>query len=346
MKATLTDEQKMIANFARAMSESGIEDALRVCDGHSWPLQPDSSLFEEWSQLGIMNFELGLTTGLVESALLVYSLSQKVTPNRFTSHLEATQVANAAGLFSSADLDATERFCLAVDEVGVDPFGPFDTHLVGSSVFGKKQSVLHAPGADMKVVILGDDLVALTVGGHISPSSSLDRLNPVFDITFDKDEIIVVSSGAHKGMQRAAIILSADLCGVARGAVEQASMYAKSRKQFGKEIGNFQGVAHQLADAYVAAETAWSLTLFAAWSLENDLKGAKKNVHEAKASASKAAVFCAERALQVFGGMGMTWEVPAHIFLRRALAGASRFGSAHWHRCQTAKEVLKTFPQK
>ncbi len=117
--------------------------------------------------------------------------------------------------------------------------------------------------------------------------------------------------------------------------------YAKERVQFNRPIGSFQGVAHQLADALVSTETAWSLTLYACWAIDNGRADAAKAVHCAKAKAAEAAVFSSERALQVHGGMGMTWEGTPHLFLKRALARSAWLGGKHWHRRQTGLALLQ-----
>lgn len=128
--------------------------------------------------------------------------------------------------------------------------------------------------------------------------------------------------------------------GVGRGAVELAAGYANERQQFGQPIGRFQGVAHQLADALVAVENAWSLVLYAAWAVDADDADAARAVALAKASASEAAVFAAERATQVHGGIGITWEAMPHVYLRRAVAGATALGDAAWHRAAVGRALV------
>ena len=342
MQAILTNEQKMMIDSVAGMSASGVEAAMTILKENDWPEEPDNILFDEWSSLGLKDFDSKSETGLVDAILVVYTLAKNITPNRFTSHLAAIQVVSAAGLLPNVNFNGDMRYCLAVDEEDSEPLGPYDACLKGDKIFGKKKSVMHGREADVNVVILDNDKVALTRPGIISSVTNFDILNPVVDITYEGSQFIEILDGAHAGLLRAIVILAAELCGIARGAVHLAANYANIRHQFGRQIGGFQGVAHQLADAFVAAETAWSLTLFAAWALDTNLAEAKKAIHEAKAKASEAAVFAAERALQVYGGLGMTLEAPPHIFLRRALAGSSQFGGAHWHRCKIAREVLKS----
>ncbi len=121
----------------------------------------------------------------------------------------------------------------------------------------------------------------------------------------------------------------ADLVGAMGGAVELATAYAAGRRQFGAAIGSFQAVQHLLADALVLTEGARSVTLHAAWAVD-ELPGP-----DALAAASVAKAYCAraarevcETAVQVHGGMGNTWDCLAHVYLRRCLLSSDVLGDA------------------
>ena len=111
-------------------------------------------------------------------------------------------------------------------------------------------------------------------------------------------------------------------------------------RQFGRPIGSFQGVAFQLAEAFVATKAAWDLTLYAAWAVDVDAPGRRDQVHAAKAKAGQAALFAAERSIQVHGGMGITLEADPHLFLRRAMFGDAWLGRGLWHRLALGRERL------
>ena len=123
---------------------------------------------------------------------------------------------------------------------------------------------------------------------------------------------------------RALVALAAEACGAAGRALELAVAYAKQRTQFGRPIGSFQGVSHELARAYMDVEIARSLTYWAAWAVETDDPEAPTAAAAAKARAAEAAVVTCERAIQAHGGVGFTWEHPLHRFYKRALAIAAR----------------------
>ena len=117
------------------------------------------------------------------------------------------------------------------------------------------------------------------------------------------------------------------------------SRYAKEREQFGRPIGAFQAVQHILADAHVLRETAWSAVLYAAAALDEETPDAAEATTIAKAYVSRAARTVVEGALQVFGGIGFTWEHDLHLFLRRVLACEQRFGDALFHERQLAASL-------
>ncbi|MGH1565282.1 acyl-CoA dehydrogenase family protein [Mumia sp. DW29H23] len=124
-------------------------------------------------------------------------------------------------------------------------------------------------------------------------------------------------------------VLSADLVGVMRGAVELARDYALVREQYGTTIGAFQAVQHLIADAHVAAEGAYSLALHAAWAVDAlPPDEALLAARHAKAYTSRAARTVCETAIQVHGGIGNTWECLAHVYLRRALHSSEILGGA------------------
>jgi alkylation response protein AidB-like acyl-CoA dehydrogenase len=116
---------------------------------------------------------------------------------------------------------------------------------------------------------------------------------------------------------RAAI--AAEAVGVAQRVLELGIAHATTRMQFGKPIGAYQAVSHQLADTYTDVELARSLAYWAAWCVAEDDDQAPIAAAAAKAFATEAAVLACERSIQVHGGTGFTWEHPLHRFYKRAL---------------------------
>jgi len=126
-------------------------------------------------------------------------------------------------------------------------------------------------------------------------------------------------AGAAQEMPRLRAAMAAEAVGVAQRALELGVEYAKTREQFGKKIGVYQAVSHQLADTYADVELARSLAYWAAWCVAEEDASALVAAAAAKAFATEAAVKACERSIQVHGGIGFTWEHPLHRYYKRAL---------------------------
>jgi alkylation response protein AidB-like acyl-CoA dehydrogenase len=123
----------------------------------------------------------------------------------------------------------------------------------------------------------------------------------------------------HRDIPRARVAMAAEALGVAQRVLELGVQHAKTREQFGKPIGVYQAVSHQLADTYADVELARSLVYWAAWCVAEDDENAPVAAAAAKSFAAEAAVSACERSIQVHGGTGFTWEHPLHRFYKRAL---------------------------
>jgi alkylation response protein AidB-like acyl-CoA dehydrogenase len=128
--------------------------------------------------------------------------------------------------------------------------------------------------------------------------------------------------------------------GIAAKALELAVEHAQTREQFGRKIGVYQAVSHQLADTYVETELARSLAYWAAWCVAEDDEQAPVAVAAAKSYCGDAAVAACERSIQVHGGMGFTWEHVLHRYYKRALWIQAFGGHARKHRAQVAAWLL------
>jgi hypothetical protein len=186
-------------------------------------------------------------------------------------------------------------------------------------------------GAGGSVVLAADDRVALTEPTGRSARRAFDPTRSIHDLVYDGAP--ASAEGRSPGaLLRAVAAVSAELVGVARGAIDLGVSHATSRHQFEQPIGRFQAVAHQLADAWVETELAWSLSLYACWAADVGADGLARAVHAAKAAAGEAALVAAERCTQVHGGTGMTWEADPHLYLRRAVADGAWMGTGRVHR--------------
>jgi len=136
-----------------------------------------------------------------------------------------------------------------------------------------------------------------------------------------------VGGNGSKETPRLRAAMAAEALGVAQRALELGVQHAKTREQFGKPIGVYQAVSHQLANTYADVELARSLVYWAAWCVAEDDEQGAVAAAAAKAFAVEAAVAACERSIQVHGGTGFTWEHPLHRFYKRAL-WLEAFGSS------------------
>ena len=134
--------------------------------------------------------------------------------------------------------------------------------------------------------------------------------------------------------------LALEAVGVSQRALELGVEYVSQREQFGKKIGTYQAVSHPLADTYVETELARSLAYWAAWSVAEEDERAPLAVASAKAQAAETAVAACERAIQVHGGIGFTWEHPLHRYYKRAQWLDAFGGHAASHRRVVAAALL------
>jgi len=128
--------------------------------------------------------------------------------------------------------------------------------------------------------------------------------------------------------QRGSLLASAQLSGNSSGSTTLAVEYAKEREQFGRPIGSFQGLKHLLADSWIRTELARSSVWAAGVTIDEPEVGSiDRAVAGARLTSARAATENAKTCVQVHGGMGFTWEVDAHLFLKRAWVLETQFGS-------------------
>jgi alkylation response protein AidB-like acyl-CoA dehydrogenase len=138
-------------------------------------------------------------------------------------------------------------------------------------------------------------------------------------------------------IDRVMVAVAAELVGIAQRAQEMAVSYAKEREQFGRPIGAYQAVSHRCAEMLWDTEEARSLTYYAAWAADAEPESLPLAASMAKARASDAAWSVTAAALQVFGGIGFTWEHDLHFLLKRARVTGTLYGGARVHRDRVAQ---------
>ena len=146
-------------------------------------------------------------------------------------------------------------------------------------------------------------------------------------------------STLERVLDLAAVALAAEQVGGAQKVLEEAVQYAKDRVQFGRPIGSFQAIKHKCADMLLEVESAKSAAYYAAWcaaELNDELPSVASL---AKAYCSEAYFHAAAENIQIHGGIGFTWEHPAHLYFKRAKSSELLFGDPTYHRELLAQRI-------
>jgi len=180
-------------------------------------------------------------------------------------------------------------------------------------------------------------------GLAIEPLVSLDETRRSCEVRFSnvrvgREAVLPRSSAAlARVLDGGAIAVAAECLGGAERALELAVDYVRTREQFGRPVGSFQAVQHLAAEAVAAIEPARALLWHAGWAFD-------ARPREAPLAAAMAKVACAEvfravsrTAIEMFGGIGFTFENDMHLYFKRALANATAFGDGSFHRERVAQ---------
>ena len=178
-----------------------------------------------------------------------------------------------------------------------------------------------------------------------APVVSLDMTRQLCDLSFDDAPGTLIAAGTAASqalgaaLSAGAAALAAEQVGLAQRCLDMTLAYVKERRQFARPVGSFQALKHRLADVWIAVSQARAASRYAAACLASGDPDAAVAVAVAKAYCSEAAVHAAQECVQLHGGIGFTWEHPAHLYLKRAKADSIGFGTADAHRAALADLV-------
>ncbi|MFI5507877.1 acyl-CoA dehydrogenase family protein [Mycobacterium sp. NPDC051804] len=324
----LTDEQEMLRETMRRLA-----DATATSDPDD--IASDDRLDTQWERLvevGIPALRAPATCGLessgVETALAIEELGRRLTAIPVLGQaVLTTELLYAAGAEKEIDLVAEGALRMA-------PVMRDD--LSGFADSEDRGVVLDAAGATHALLALSDGDRRRLVFAAIDNAAGREGL----DLTRSISPVSAPDLGATTSVGEpidarrwdavvamALTAVAADLIGVMTGALEDAVSYAGERVQFGVKIGSFQAVQHLLADSLVRLEGARSCLWHASWAVDHLPPGeALLAARTAKAYASAAGRDVVEAAMQVLGGISITWEHVAHLRLRRTLLNRRLFG--------------------
>jgi alkylation response protein AidB-like acyl-CoA dehydrogenase len=277
-------------DFALTDEQQQLKDEARRWLATRYPADEwNEADWQELAELGWLGVSVaeaagGAGLGFVEEAVLFEELGRALYPGPYFA-----TIGLALPALSAADqgqvASGTRRFSAAVGAL--------------------------VPDFDKVDEVVGADHAGVEPLESIDPTRTLGRLR---DSSVPGTSLLLGNDRS-----RAWAALACEAVGIAQKALELGVEHASTRMQFGKPIGVYQAVSHQLANTYADVELARSLAYWAAWCVAEDDEQAPVAAAAAKAFAAEAAVAACERSIQVHGGTGFTWEHPLHRFYKRAL---------------------------
>jgi len=218
----------------------------------------------------------------------------------------------------------------------------------GDVLNGVVAGVVDARAADVVLVPAGEALYAVrarAAGFRRLPVVSLDMTRPLVDLSFEETPGQLVARGPEvaaavdAALRIGAVLLASEQVGVAERALELTVDYLGIRRQFGRILGSFQALKHRLADLWVLLTQARAVARYAAECAATGAADLPVAAALAQAHCSVVVQQAVEECLQLHGGIGFTWEHPAHLYLKRAKSSAIGFGTAERHRAALARLV-------
>lgn len=276
-----------------------------------------------------------------EAAVVLEELGMAVAPVPFL-----TSAVLAVALLNEADdaallqgLATGERTAALVVPLSTGPAGriPFVDLDASGLMSGTISSVAGVIEADLLLVPVstarGLAIYAASAGNvQIDPVISLDMTRQIANVTFDRTAGTLVLNDAELAVRRALTVagalLAAEQVGVAKWCLRSTVDYLGLRRQFGRAVGGFQAIKHRMADLYSGVEAASAAAGYAAAAISADDDDSQIAAAVAQAYCSDLAVLAAEEAVQLHAGIGMTWEHPAHLYLKRAKADQLALGTS------------------
>jgi alkylation response protein AidB-like acyl-CoA dehydrogenase len=346
MNLELTDEQLALRETVRRYLAEKASVAAHV---RSLLEDPTGSTAEVWRGLaalgatGVLVAEehhgAGMT--MVEAGTVAEELGAALHPGPWLS--SAVAAPRALTRIGAGDKAAALLAAIA-DGSTVATVGPLAgprPEAVGSGdgviLRGKVAALPDAAAADVVLVLAeepaGTGLFAVdtaSAGLVVTPRPHVDPTRKLFDVEFDGVSVQRLGSASAEAVQGLVddvlIAYAADALGAARAVMHLAVEYAKVRRQFGQPIGSFQAVQHLCVDMYETVELARSGVTHAMWAADS-AEPAERHLAalHAKAFAGRLASV-GDIAIQVFGGIGYTWEHDAHLYLKRLLGWSAFLG--------------------
>jgi len=368
MNFAFTEEQEQLRQFVRSFledksSEAAVREQMDTEQGYDpavWAQLSDQlglpalAIPEEFGGQGYSFVELGVVLEEMGRRLLCAPFLSGVLASQAIIHSgdAAAKAEHLPGIASGQTLA-----CLAfTEESGKWDESGITMEATGSgsdyTLNGTKSFVIDGHVANLIVVAArtAGGVSLFTVAGDAAglsrqSLSTMDQTRKQAKLTFANTPAkLLGTEGAGWAtmstvLDLGAIALAAEQVGGAQFVLEMAVQYAKDRVQFGRPIGSFQAIKHKCADMLLEVESAKSAAYYGMWcaaELNDELPSVASL---AKAYCSEAYFHAAAENIQIHGGIGFTWEHPAHLYFKRAKSSELMFGDPAYHRELLAQRI-------
>jgi alkylation response protein AidB-like acyl-CoA dehydrogenase len=349
-----SEEQEALRTAVRRLlSEVAPERVVRevMATDAGWDRGAHTRLAQELGAVGLaVPEELGGSGGgIVELGLVLQEAGRSLLPGPLLSCALAAQAILATGSTEHlAEIAAGGTIATVALLEGVSRDAPVRTTATrdgqGWVLDGAKDWVLDAAAADLLVVSAQtpDGLSLFLVetpadGVAVTPVSGVDPTRRQARVVLSGAPAVPLGElGSGAGalaqlLDLAVVLLAAEQLGVAELCLEMATAYAKERTQFDRAIGSFQAVKHKLANVLLEVEAARSAVMYALWAADERPEELPVVACIAGSTCSETALLAASENIQVHGGIGCTWEHPAHLYLKRATTDRLLLGDPQRH---------------
>jgi alkylation response protein AidB-like acyl-CoA dehydrogenase len=345
MRFELDEDRALLKSSTRELleRESPLAAGRTLMEG---PEGFSAKLYEQLGELGYLGLSLpeskgGAGVGVIGLAAVLHEAGRVALPGPLLDLVLAGEALHHAGGAVAdhwlGDLVAgRKRVLLARRETvsGLEP-ATAATRLAGGRVLGTKTFVPFGAAADALLVTTAEGLALVerpAQGFCATALPTLDHAQRFVEIALDLPGALVAGPAAATELLRAvdrlaAVGAAAMLLGLMERALELSVAYLKDRKAFGVPIGSFQSLQHRASEMLLQVESARSAVYRAAWACDHDPAQAALLAATAKAYCGDAGRFVCGEAIQIFGGVGYTWEYDPHIYWKRVKTLEQFYGS-------------------
>lgn len=371
MKFDLSKPQKLLQEsartfFQRSCSPERVRELMATKSAHADDLWSEF-VDQGWTGMIFPEAVDGLGLSLVELAALVEEMGRACVPGPFLSTTCAGVVLDGLSSHDLAEqalrqiIEGEALVAVALHETEPNWAGRSSgielRREAGDIVLeGEKTLVSGGVNASHVLVLVkdeGEDALVIVptdqAGVRLESTPGIDTTRTLARLRFDtlvirEDDVLgrgtAVEAALQRMLQVGAVMASADMVGGMQWMIDATVEYAKTREQFGRPIGAYQMVQEQCADMLLLLESSRSATYYAAWALSEGDPDAVRAVSMVKAYCSDACREVGNRAIQVHGGVGFTWEHDLQLYYKRAKASELMFGDATFHRERLAQLLL------